>query len=272
MTPPGSGNAGAVGRTLVSFGLWVVAALGALATAFFVAMLLTPGYGDGFVAAVAVSAALLTLAAGAALRRRGRDRRVRTRGAVADVRQGRLLEQVAPRRRRWVLIAVAAAVMLAGTVALAVEGGVGALVAAALVGVLLALSLLQLAPGASWLRVTTRGVLTRNLGHTRAHCWADIDGFRVYEVHTSYPSQRLVGWSVVEHARADRRAARLLRWPHGVDDGLPTEYETDADELAARLQRYRDGRTQPQPAQASTAQQPQPPEQPPSTRVVVRRS
>ena len=242
MTAAKIGNSGAVGRVLVSFVLWVLASAGALATAFFVAMLLTPGYGDVVIAILASVAALLTLTTGVALRHRGRDRRARRGGVVADVRQGRVLEQVAPSRRRWLIITVPAGVLFVAAAVVAVDGGVGALVLAGFFGFLLALSLVQLSPGASWLRVTTRGVMTRHMGHTRAHRWEDIDGFRVYEVHSSYTTQRLVGWSVSEQARADRRAARWIRWPHGVDDGLPTEYETDPEELARRLQHYRDSR------------------------------
>lgn len=245
MAPLTIGNLGAVGRALVSFGLWVAAAVGALATAFFVAMLLTPGYGDVVIAVLAAVAALVTLAAGVAIRRRGRDRRTRESAVVADVEQGRVLEQVPPSRRRWATVALAAAVLCLGGVVVAAAGAVGALVVAGLFGLVLALSLVQLAPGASWLRVTTRGLLTRHLGRTRAHRWEDVDGFRVYEVRTRYTTQRLVGWSVSGPVRADRRAARWLRWPHGVDDGLPTEYEADPEELAARLQRYRDGHTDP---------------------------
>lgn len=239
MTASWTGNRGAVGRALVSIGLWVVTGVGALGTVFFVAMLLTPGYGDVVIAIFAGVATLLTLTAVAGLRWRGRGRRARESGVVADVRQGRVLEQVAPSRRRWTMTAVAAGALFVGAVVLVLDGAVGGLVLVGIFGVVLALSLVQLAPRASWLRVTTRGILTRHLGHTRAHRWEDIDDFRVYEVRTRYTTQRLVGWSVSERACADRRAARWLRWPSGVDDGLPTEYETDPEELAARLQRYR---------------------------------
>ena len=226
----------------MSISLWLVAAAGALAAAFFVAVLLTPGNGDiaGPFAVAAGVSALLALAAATALRRRGRDRRGRERDVVADVRQGRVLEQVAPSRRRWTSVALASGFLLVVSVLLVVAGSLGALVLVAVFGVPFALSLVQLAPGASWLRVTTRGVMTRHMGHTRAHRWEDVDGFRVYEFHTLHTHQRLVGWTVSERVRAHRRRARWLRWPSGVDDGLPTEYETDPDELVVRLQRYRD--------------------------------
>lgn len=244
MTAGRTGHAAAVVRAVVTFVLWSLTATGALATAFFVAMLLTPGYGDVVIAVFAAAAALLTLCAGGTLRRRGRDRRARERRVVADVRRGQVLEQVAPDRRRSSISASAGGVLFGVSVVVAVsfglEGPVGAWVVVGICALLFAMSLVQLAPGASWLRITTRGVMTRHLGHTRAHRWQDVDGFRVYEARTRYTSLDLVGWHVSEPVRADRRAARWLRWPSGVDDGLPTEYDADPEELAERLQHYRD--------------------------------
>lgn len=133
----------------------------------------------------------------------------------------------------------AVATAVAVTVAV-VNRSVGALVCAVVFAIVVWMSLVQLSPARSFLQVTTRGLVTRSKGRTRAHRWADVDGFRVYDVRTKYTTMRLVGWRVSGDAAKHGRAAKWLRWPHGVDDGLPTEYEGDPEELAARLQAYRD--------------------------------
>lgn len=240
MTVARQGHTAAVGRVLLRLGLWVLAACGALATAFFVAMLLTPGYGDAVIAVLAGLAALLTVAAGLGLRRLGRDRRARAGSEVDHVLQGQLLEQVPPSRRRWTITALASGVLLAASVGIVVGGAAPGLLLVVLFGAAFAVSVVALVPGACWLRVTTRGLAVRHLWRVRAHRWEDADGFRAYVVSTRFTTLHLVGWTASDRARAQRPAARWLRWPSGVDDGLPTEYEGDAEELAARLQQHRD--------------------------------
>lgn len=227
-------------RKVAALLLWLVVLAGAASTIFFVAMLLTPGYGGAVIGVAAGLSALITAGAAVALRRRSRRRRA----AAAATRHpvgGRELELLRPGRRRWTLVGLIGAAFVALAVWLQVRNSinVGLLLAGVFFGVCLLVAVIQLKPGSSWLRITTEGLVVRNLGRVRTYRWEDIDGFRAYAVSTLYTYQRFVGWDACDDAAPGVQRSRLSRRLAGVDDGLPDTYGEDADELAERLQRYR---------------------------------
>jgi len=241
--------------------LWLAAITGALATAFFVWMLLTPGYGDAVIAVFAGLSAAIALGAAVPLWRRRRRRRT-TAAAARPTVGGAELELLRPGRRRWILVGFICAAFVAVAIWLQVLDGVngGLLFVGLFFGAGLLVAALQLVPGVSWLRIMTEGLVVRHLGRVRTYSWQGTDNFRVFAVRT----QSFVGWDTCDDAPPGVQGSKLSRLLSGVDDSLPDTYGEDADEFAQRLQRYRDqyagrrprgedGRGKRDPATTSTA-------------------
>jgi len=221
--------------------LWLAAITGALVTGFFVWMLLTPGYGDAVIAVFAGLSAAIALGAAVPLWRRRRRRRTAAAAARPTV-GGADLELLRPGGRRWILVGLICAAFVAVAIWLQLLDGVngGLLFVGLFFGAGLLVAAFQLVPGVSCLRIMTEGLVVRHLGRVRTYSWQGIDNFRVFEVRTRYYHQRFVGWDTCDDAPPGVQRSKLSRLLSGVDDSLPDTYGEDADELAQRLQRYRD--------------------------------
>lgn len=98
--------------------------------------------------------------------------------------------------------------------------------------------LLQLIPGASYLRLTEHGFVVRSIFRTWPLVpWCCVSVFRV----TSVSGQQLVIYDNVVDATHSPRLAQANRWLTGSSSGLPDTYGLTAEALAALLNEWREG-------------------------------
>ena len=97
---------------------------------------------------------------------------------------------------------------------------------------------LQLVPGVSYVLILTEGLVIREFGSVRTYSWQGIDNFRVLEAWTPYGHLCSVGWDTCDDAPPGMMRSEPSRRLSGVDS-VSYMYR-GADELAPRLQRYRD--------------------------------
>lgn len=168
----------------------------------------------------------------------GAGRRRTAAAAARPTVGGAELELLRPGGRRWTLVGFICAAFVALAIWLQLLDGVngGLLFVGLFFGAGLLVAAFQLVPSVSWLRIMTEGLVVRHLGRVRTYSWQGIDNFRVFAVRT----QSFVGWDTCDDAPPGVQRSKLSRLLSGVDDSLPDTYGENADELAQRLQRYRD--------------------------------
>jgi hypothetical protein len=103
-------------------------------------------------------------------------------------------------------------------------------------------SILQLVPGSSFLRITPEGITVRTVWRARFFRWSDIERFGVAEVSGGMPGTRVVGLDFSASSPwADKmpRLKDLSRKLSGFDGALPDNYGWEHAKLAAHLNELR---------------------------------
>ena len=237
-------------RALARVLLWLVIVAGALSVLALLLVAVEPGEERG--TAVVLGLVILGICVAAwfgerALRRSsGEDRRSATREAVGGMTAQEASDDdvitLPPTRRKWMAVSLICGVSALALLVMMLAAPHVFLVAAfvffagfTVVGVR------SLVPGAVYLKIGRQGLVAKEALRTTRHSWDEIDHFQVYEVHTQYSTQRLVGFELSDRAREERSLwQRMSRGISGVDVGLPDTYGHDPDELAELLQSYRD--------------------------------
>jgi len=144
-----------------------------------------------------------------------------------------------PGRLYSILNGLLCAVVVAGVIWVQLGSVNGwALLAGLLCGTGLLDNALQLVPGVSYVLIMTEGLVIQEFGRVRTYSWQGIDNFRVLKVSTPHGYLRSVGWDTCDDAPPGVMQSKPSRRLSGVAS-LSDTYG-DADELAPRLQRYRD--------------------------------
>ena len=101
--------------------------------------------------------------------------------------------------------------------------------------------LVNLVPGASYLRLDAQGMVVRSLYRTHATPWSDIAEFGVLVLPKT--GREMVGWNYMP-GRGKPSFLRKLDFEfYGFEVALPDTYGMDAKDLAALLQSIRDRAT-----------------------------
>jgi hypothetical protein len=144
-----------------------------------------------------------------------------------------------PGRLKWLAVAAVSLAFVAESVHLMRSGAWIAWPGTVFFGFGLLVSLAQLLPGASYLRLTQEGFTIRSLFRTDTIRWADVTGFRsgrilltkmvLFDFEGSY-----------EGSYARSRTLRALNLKlFGAGTGLPDSYGMKHEDLAVLLNRYK---------------------------------
>jgi len=183
--------------------------------------------------------AAITLGATVPLWRRGWRRRTAAAAAGPTV-GGAELELLPPGR----LIPIVFGLLYAAGVPVAIwvqfQGDVNgwALLAGLVCGAGLLVNASELVPGVSYVLILTEGLVIREFGRVRTYSWQGIDNFRVLEDWTPHGYLCSVGWDTCDDAPPGVMRSEPSRRLSG--GGSLSFWYNGPDELAERLQRYRD--------------------------------
>lgn len=238
-------------RSLGRVVLWLVVVGGVLATLLFFGA--AASYRDGRLETLIVGLVTLAITVGAFFGQRAlRTTRRRDDGHAAseqaprrapvEIPPGDDVLVLRPGRRKWILVGLTCGTFTAILVALLLTAP-GLLVVFGLLffGAGTAVSVLQLVPGAAYLRIGPQGFVAKGPLRTISHPWDEVEHFQVFEVSTQYSTQSFVGFDL-----RDRVPSRQSFWQtmsrgmSGVDCGLPDNYGRDPQELADLLADYRE--------------------------------
>lgn len=111
----------------------------------------------------------------------------------------------------------------------------------AIVGACLLFALVNLVPGASYLRLESQGMVVRSFYRTHTTPWADIAGFGVMTLPRT--DRELVGWNYMPGRGKPSFLREFDFAAYGLEVALPDTYGMDAEDLAALLQSIRDRAT-----------------------------
>lgn len=134
-------------------------------------------------------------------------------------------------RRKWSLLLLGSAALGAGGGLVIRSGEALGWLPAAFFGACFLVSLIQLLPGAAYLRVGPEGIEFRTLYRTRRLPWADIEGFGCYR----QGGREFVGVNFRPGSSCLPRQAGVNLAICGFHDALPDTYGRAAPELAALL-------------------------------------
>ena len=133
-----------------------------------------------------------------------------------------------PDRAKWVLAALACAIMTAGGVWIIADGQWFGLVPTAFFGVGLVVSLILLWPTSSFLELNTHGFVIRNLFRNSRLLWAHIQSFEARRIGI----RKMVTFTFVPEYAALPRARAVLRALSLAEGALPDTYGKSAEDLA----------------------------------------
>ncbi|HLY57017.1 MAG TPA: hypothetical protein VKS60_15740 [Stellaceae bacterium] len=137
-----------------------------------------------------------------------------------------------PRRLKWSLILLVCLGFLAiGIVGAATDGGPGLVFCAVVFGIGSVIAVVQLLPGASFLRLEPAGFTARSLFRDHFVAWHDVAGFGVADV----AGRKMVGYDLVPGAAPPPGLAKLNVAIAGCQAALPDTYGLTAEALAALM-------------------------------------
>ena len=101
-------------------------------------------------------------------------------------------------------------------------------------------SLVQLVPGSSELRLDPRGFTTRQFFRDRQLIpWHDVDRFVVLSITTGLSTTRIVGFNYLPASDLRKRRHAVSRSMTGCDDSLRDTYGQDVEDLAELMESWR---------------------------------
>jgi hypothetical protein len=153
-----------------------------------------------------------------------------------------------PSRIKWVLTFLASMAFVAAGVFIfrhsrSARDEILAALTMCFFGLGMILSVLQLVPGSSYLRLDPEGILIRACWRQRKFRWGDLGDFGVFRPNRLLPFQRLVGFRFSEAYVGSKVEEKLRKVNLSIckwEGSLPENYGYSTEKLASLIKEFRD--------------------------------